>query len=75
MSNYRWVLYALLTVLVVASLWMSQSGRVPEWERCRESLFQQMFSDACTPRPGLGPEGPRDGPGRPVQPSSRGRDV
>ncbi len=51
-GGWRWVLYALLAVLVIASMIMAQSGNVPEWEKCKESLFEQMFSDECTLRRG-----------------------
>ena len=55
-GTFRWVFYALLAALVVGSLMMSQSGRIPDWEKCRESLVQQMLSDQCTPRRGLAPD-------------------
>lgn len=52
-GNSRWILMALITILLVAGFWMRSDGNVPEWEKCRESLFQQMFSDTCTPRRGF----------------------
>ena len=55
-GTFRWVFYALLAALVIGSLMMSQSGRIPDWEKCKESLFQQMLSDQCTPRRGLAPD-------------------
>lgn len=55
-GSFRWIFYALLAALVVGSLMMAQSGNVPDWQKCRESLFQQMFSDQCTPRRGFAPE-------------------
>lgn len=69
-GGLRWVLYALIAALAVGSLVMAQSGRVPDWEKCRESLVQQMFSDQCTPRRGFAPDSggdggdPAPGPGR-----------
>ena len=55
-GKFRWIFYALLAALVVGSLMMSQSGRIPDWEKCRESLFEQMLSDQCTPRRGFAPD-------------------
>lgn len=74
--SFRWVFYALLAALLVGSLMMSQSGRIPDWEKCRESLFQQMFSDKCTPRSGHipGNGGPSGGGATPGSPES-GRNI
>ena len=55
-GKFRWIFYAMLAALVIGSLMMSQSGRIPDWEKCQESLFQQMFSDQCTPRRGFAPD-------------------
>lgn len=52
-GRYGWVLYALVAVLIIASMIQSQYGTIPEWEKCRESLIEQMFSDQCTPRRGF----------------------
>ena len=74
MGGFRWVFYALVAVLIIGSLWASRSGRVPEWEKCKESLFQQMLSDVCTPRRGFEPGGNGGGDGDvPVQ-SSPGKE-
>ena len=71
MSSFRLVFYALLAALAVGSLMMARSGNIPDWEQCRESLVQQMFSDQCTPRRGIDPG---DGGGTPARPAT-GRDV
>lgn len=52
-GNIRWVLMALITILLVAGFWWRSGGNTPEWEKCKESLFVQMFSDTCTPRRGI----------------------
>ena len=52
-GGFRLIFFALLAGLVIAGLMMGQSGNVPDWEKCKESLFQQMFSDQCTPRRGF----------------------
>lgn len=52
-GGMRLVFYALLAALIIASLMVGRSGNTPSWEQCKESLFQQMFSDQCTPRRGF----------------------
>ena len=54
MSKKMWILAALISVLVIASIYREQSGmKTPEYLKCKESIFQQMFSDKCTPRTGI----------------------
>lgn len=54
MSKTMWILAALITVLVIGSIYREQSGmKTPEHLKCKESMFQQMFSDKCTPRTGI----------------------
>ena len=54
MSKTMWILAALITVLVISSIYREQSGmKLPEYLKCKESMFQQMFTDQCTPRSGL----------------------
>ena len=54
MSKYMWILAALISVMVIASIYREQSGmNMPDHLNCKESMFQQMFSDVCTPRSGL----------------------
>jgi|TARA_B100001175_G_C19187436_1_gene485071 hypothetical protein len=49
-----WILAALISVLVIASIYREQSGmKMPDHLNCKESMLQQMFSDQCTPRSGL----------------------
>ena len=54
-SGTRLLIYGLVTVLAILSLSMRGDGP-REWEKCKESLVQQFFSDTCTPRSGFGPE-------------------
>ena len=54
MSKNMWILAALISVLVVASIYREQSGmKMPDHLNCKESMLQQMFSDKCTPRDGI----------------------
>jgi len=49
-----WILAALISVMVIASIYSEQSGmKMPDHLNCKESMFEQMFSDICTPRSGL----------------------
>jgi len=52
----QWVLYALITALIIAGLYQSRNADAPAWEQCKESLFIQMISGDCTPRRGIGGE-------------------
>ena len=54
MSKNMWILAALISVLVIASIYREQSNmNMPDHLNCKESMLQQMFSDQCTPRSGL----------------------
>tara|TARA_X000001036_G_C20284774_1_gene645805 strand:- start:257 stop:430 length:174 start_codon:yes stop_codon:yes gene_type:complete len=49
-----WILAALISVMVIASIYREQSGmKMPDHLNCKESMFEQMFTDVCTPRSGL----------------------
>ena len=49
MSRNMWILAALLAVLSIATIWHSESGQPdPKWTLCKESLFVQVFTGACT---------------------------
>ena len=49
-----WILAVLVSVLVIASIYREQSGmKMPDHLNCKESMFEQMFTDICTPRTGL----------------------
>ena len=51
MSKYMWILAALISVMVIASIYREQSGmKMPDHLNCKESMFEQMFTDVCTPR-------------------------
>jgi len=54
LGSMSWVLYGLLAVLLIAGIMVSRDQDSPAWAQCKESLFQQMFSDTCTPREGIG---------------------
>ena len=54
MSKNMWILAALISVLVIASIYREQSDmEMPDHLNCKESMLQQMFSDRCTPRSGI----------------------
>ena len=54
MSKNMWILAALISVLVIASIYREQSGmKTPNHLKCKEYMFQQIFTDQCTPRYGI----------------------
>ena len=53
LSGMSWILYALLAVLLIAGMMYGSGRDAPAHMQCKESLFQQMFSDTCTPRRGV----------------------
>ena len=55
MSRGMWILAALLTVMMIAFIYQTESGNLERpWAECKESMFTQMISGECTPRDGLG---------------------
>ena len=51
MSRAMWILLGLLAVLSIASIWRDQTGMTtPQHTMCKESLFTQIFTGACTLR-------------------------
>lgn len=53
MSRGMWILAALLAVLAISQIYMAETGQLDRpWAECKESLFSQVFSGACTPRDG-----------------------
>jgi hypothetical protein len=55
LGRMRLIIYALVAILAITTLYMG--GRsIPEWEKCKESLIQQFFSEKCTPRDSFGNE-------------------
>ena len=53
MSRGMWILAALIAAMVIAMVYQEQAGGIDRpWTKCKESLFQQMFSDQCTPTAG-----------------------
>lgn len=44
------LLYVLLAILGLSLIWRADfSGRgIPEWQRCKESLFEQVVFNNCT---------------------------
>ncbi len=56
LSPFAWILYGLLAVLIILSLYFQKEQ---PWAQCRESLLEQVFSEECTPRTGIGKEVPQ----------------
>ena len=51
MSKTMWILLALLSVLVISSMYREYTKMpLPEHLNCKESMLEQMFSNKCTPR-------------------------
>jgi hypothetical protein len=51
MSRTMWILLGLLAALSIASIWRDESGmRAPQHRMCKESLFTQIVTGACTLR-------------------------
>ena len=48
--NMRWLIYLLLTGLIVATIWRYDfSDRAdPSWTKCKESLLIQTLTGNCT---------------------------
>ena len=54
MSKRMWILFTLLSVLVIAGIYREYINLpLPQHLNCKESMLVQMFSDKCTPRNGL----------------------
>jgi hypothetical protein len=51
MNRTMWILLALLAALSFAAIWRDSKGLpAPSWTLCKESLFTQVFTGACTLR-------------------------
>ena len=51
MSRAMWILLGLLAALSIATLWRDQSDMpAPQHRMCKESLFTQIVTGACTLR-------------------------
>ena len=51
MSRTMWIILSLLAALSIASIWRDESGwRAPQHRMCKESLFTQILTGACTLR-------------------------
>ena len=49
--NLRWIIYALIAILMIGIIWRNEFSNLKkqEWTRCKESLIQQIFFKECTP--------------------------
>jgi hypothetical protein len=51
MNRTMWILLALLAAMSIAAIWRDSQGLPePSWTLCKESLFTQFFTGACTLR-------------------------
>lgn len=69
-GGWQWVLYALVAALIIGSIMRGQSGETPDWQKCKESLFNQMLTGECTLRRGFAPQQNNQ-----VVPSSDGKNI
>ncbi len=51
MSRSMWILAGIFAVMAIAMIYQSNSngGIDRPWAACKENLFQQMLTQACTP--------------------------
>ena len=51
MSRTMWILLGLLAILSIGTIWRHESGMpTPQHQMCKESLFTQVVTGACTLR-------------------------
>jgi hypothetical protein len=51
MNRTMWILLGLLAALSIATIWRDSTGMpTPQHRMCKESLFTQIFTGACTLR-------------------------
>jgi hypothetical protein len=51
MSRTMWILLGLLAILSIGTIWRHESGMpAPQHQMCKESLFTQVVTGACTLR-------------------------
>ena len=51
MSRTMWFLLSLLAILSIGTIWRQESGSAPPQHlMCKESLFSQVVTGACTLR-------------------------
>ena len=50
--NMRWLIYLLLTGLIIATIWRYDFSKRPDpkWTQCKESLLIQTLTGSCTLR-------------------------
>ena len=48
MSRSMWIIVILITILMMSSFWFGRK-EVPPWVKCKESLFEQVVFNNCTP--------------------------
>ena len=44
-----WILIILVTITMVSSYWFGKNRETPPWVKCKESLFEQVVFNNCTP--------------------------
>ncbi|MDF1790256.1 MAG: hypothetical protein P1U88_00025 [Thalassobaculaceae bacterium] len=70
MSRGMWILAAILAVLAISQIYMSETGGLERpWAECKENLMSQVIWGDCTPRDGgLAPPPASGGVDRSAQP-------
>ena len=48
MSRSMWIIVILITILMMSSFFFGRK-EVPPWVKCKESLFEQVVFNNCTP--------------------------
>ncbi|MBH68184.1 MAG: hypothetical protein CMM58_07515 [Rhodospirillaceae bacterium] len=51
MNRAMWILAAIFGIMAIAMIYQSNTdgGIKRPWAACKENLFQQMLTNACTP--------------------------
>jgi len=49
MSRGMWIIVILIVISTSVSFWYGRNRETPEWMKCKESLFDQVVFNKCTP--------------------------
>ncbi len=44
-----WIIIVLILILSISSFWFGRKKDIPPWMKCKESLFEQVVLNKCTP--------------------------
>ena len=50
MKSSTWIIFSLVTLLMLVAIWRNDfSGQgLRDWQKCKESLFEQVVFNNCT---------------------------